>query len=85
MEGYKVFDVNAHDLRYTFATTLYDAGVDVKTAQHLLGHKDLMTIMKIYIKMSEEKSDPILTSLLTILKVLNHVGVSFVRQMSKWS
>lgn len=44
-----------------------------------------MTIMKIYIKMSEEKSDPILTSLLTILKVLNHVGVSFVRQMSKWS
>ena len=85
MEGYKVFDVNAHDLRYTFATILYDAGGDAKTAKYLLGHKDLMTTMKIYTKMSEEKSDPILTSLLTILKVLNHAGVSFVRQMYKWS
>ena len=60
-------------------------GGDAKTAKYLLGHKDLMTTMKIYTKMSEEKSDPILTSLLTILKVLNHAGVSFVRQMYKWS
>ena len=65
-EGYKVFDVNAHDLRYTFATTLYDAGVDVKTAQYLLGHKDLMTTMKIYTKLSEEKKR------FSIDKLINH-------------
>lgn len=44
-----------HDLRYTFATILYDAGVDVKTAAYLLGHADITVTMKIYTKLSEEK------------------------------
>jgi integrase len=55
-ENYKPMNrFTAHDLRYTFATMLYDAGVDVKTAQILLGHKDLSTTMKIYTQLSERK------------------------------
>ena len=38
----------AHQLRHTYATMLYDAGVDVKTAQKLLGHADLQVTMRIY-------------------------------------
>lgn len=47
--------VRTHDCRYTYATGLYDAGVDVKTAQYLLGHKDIKTTMQIYTQLSEER------------------------------
>jgi integrase len=45
----------AHDLRYTYATILYDAGVDVKTAAVLLGHSDITVTMKIYTQLSVRK------------------------------
>jgi len=35
---------------------LYDAGVDVKRAQELMGHDDLSVTMKIYTHLSEERS-----------------------------
>jgi len=55
-DDYKLMNrFTAHDLRYTYATILYDAGVDVKTAQLLLGHKDLSTTMKIYTQLSDRK------------------------------
>lgn len=38
----------AHQLRHTFATSLYLAGIDVKTAQDQLGHADVETTMDIY-------------------------------------
>lgn len=44
-----------HDLRDTFATMCYDAGVDVKTTQKWMGHADAATTMKIYTKLSEER------------------------------
>jgi len=44
-----------HDLRHTYATILYEAGVDVLTAQYLLGHASPETTMKIYTHLSEEK------------------------------
>ncbi len=45
----------AHQLRHTYATMLYDAGVDVLTAQKLLGHADLQVTMKVYTHLSEER------------------------------
>lgn len=42
-----------HDLRHTYATILYEAGVDVLTAQYLLGHASPETTMKIYTHLSE--------------------------------
>lgn len=50
------FDYTMYDLRITFCTTLYDAGVDIKTAQKLMGHKDATTTMRIYTKLSEERA-----------------------------
>lgn len=38
----------AHQLRHTFATILYKAGVDVLTAKEQLGHADINTTLKIY-------------------------------------
>lgn len=49
------FDISPHYFRHNFATLLYDADVDLKTAMKLLGHKDEKTINKIYIHLSEEK------------------------------
>ena len=49
------FSCTAHDLRYTYATVLYDADVDVKTAQYLMGHKDFSVTMRIYTQLSEQK------------------------------
>ena len=45
----------AHQLRHTYATMLYDAGVDLKTAQGKLGHVDVKTTMGIYTHIAETK------------------------------
>lgn len=42
-----------HDLRHTYATVLYEAGVDVLTAQYLLGHASASTTMEIYTHLSD--------------------------------
>ena len=49
--------IRCHDLRHTFATMLYDAGVDIKTAQRWLGHSDPAITMKIYTHLSQTKHD----------------------------
>lgn len=49
----KVFKIRSHDLRHTYASMLYDAGVDVKTAQKLLGHATPEITMRIYTHLSE--------------------------------
>ena len=38
----------AHNLRHGTATLLYEAGVDVYTAQHILGHANVATTLEIY-------------------------------------
>ena len=45
----------AHQLRHTYATMLYDAGVDILTAQRLLGHADAQTTMRVYTHLSQRK------------------------------
>lgn len=56
-DGYKVVKIDAHDLRYTYASFLYDNDVDVKTAQYLMGHSSLDMTLKIYTKLSEHKKE----------------------------
>lgn len=41
-------DFTPHLFRHTYASNLYKAGVDVKTAQYLLGHSDIKTTLDIY-------------------------------------
>ncbi|MCI1966898.1 MAG: tyrosine-type recombinase/integrase [Oscillospiraceae bacterium] len=40
-------------LRHTYATSLYRAGVDLKTAQYLLGHSDIRMTAEIYTHIAE--------------------------------
>jgi integrase len=40
--------LTAHYFRHNYATLLYDAGVDVLTAQKYLGHADPVTTLRIY-------------------------------------
>ena len=45
----------AHQLRHTYATMLYDAGVDLKKAQEKLGHNDVETTMGIYTHIAQQR------------------------------
>lgn len=51
----KVSQIRPHDLRHTYASILYDAGVDVLTAQRCLGHASPEITMKIYTHLSAQK------------------------------
>jgi len=46
-----------HCLRHTYCTILYEAGVDVVTAQRLMGHSDIKTTLGIYTHLSKEKAE----------------------------
>ena len=54
-KGRKLFSFTAHDLRHTFATALYDAGVPVKAAQYFLGHADIRITLDLYTHLSKER------------------------------
>ena len=53
----KTFSIKAHDLRFTFATALYDAGTDVKSAMYYLGHSDIRMTMNLYTQLSREREN----------------------------
>ena len=46
--------IHAHMLRHTYATTLYRAGVDLRTAQQLMGHASIQMTAKIYTHLQAE-------------------------------
>lgn len=51
----KEFKFRLHDLRHTYATALYDAGVPVKAAQYFLGHADIRMTLDLYTHLSRER------------------------------
>lgn len=55
--------VRTHDLRHTFVTMLYDAGVDVKTTQKYVGHASPSITMQIYTHLSAEQEKSSLDSI----------------------
>ncbi len=50
-----LFTFTPHTLRHTYATILFNAGVDVLTAAKFLGHKNPETTIKIYTHLQKEK------------------------------
>ena len=56
-------DCTPHQLRHSYATILFDAGIDVKTAQRWLGHADIKTTLEIYTHLSESRMDKSIESI----------------------
>ena len=52
---WKDIHIRCHDLRVTFCTMCYDAGIPIKTLQAWMGHADATMIIKIYAKLTAEK------------------------------
>ena len=55
--GMLTFSIRSHDLRHTFATALFDAGVSVKAAQYYLGHSDMRMTLDLYTHLSTEREN----------------------------
>lgn len=55
--------IRPHDLRHSYCTMLYDAGVDLKTAMKWMGHADQTMTMKVYTHLSEEREQAATTAL----------------------
>lgn len=51
----KNISIDRHTIRHEYASILYEAGIDVKEAQQLLGHAQISTTMDIYTHISESK------------------------------
>lgn len=49
-------DITQHMIRHTYCTMLYDAGIDVKTASYLMGHKDIHTTLAIYTHLEKQRA-----------------------------
>ena len=47
-------DFDRHQIRHTYATILYEHGIDPKTAQLILGHANFATTMDVYTHLSQD-------------------------------
>lgn len=54
-DGYKI-DFTPHILRHTYATNLYYAGVDTKSAQYFLGHSSLEMTLNVYTHLDKDNA-----------------------------
>lgn len=48
-------DITPHQLRHAYATRLYELGIDVKSAQDLLGHANQSTTQDVYTHITKQK------------------------------
>lgn len=53
----KTIKFTYHQLRHTYASFLHKAGIPLKEAQYLTGHKDIKTLMDIYTHLDEEDNE----------------------------
>ena len=51
----KPIRIRTHDLRHSFCTMLYDAGIDIKSAMLWMGHANETMTMRIYTHLSNQK------------------------------
>lgn len=50
-------NITAHQLRHGFATMMYEAGIDLKDAQELMGHADISLTRQIYTHIRDERKE----------------------------
>jgi integrase len=61
--GHVIQEFTPHQLRHTYCSMLYDAGVDVLTAKELMGHEDVQTTLGIYTHLSKARKAKSIESL----------------------
>lgn len=54
-KSWKPVSIRPHDLRHSYCTMLYDAGVDLKTAMLWMGHADQTMTLRIYTHLTETR------------------------------
>ena len=69
-----------HDFRHTYCVMLFDAGVDMKTAQKWMGHADATMIMRIYDHLSKIRTDRSTDAMMQLVEKL----VENDERVSKW-
>lgn len=52
---YGEVNIRCHDFRHTYCTMLYEAGIDLKTAQRWMGHADEKMILHIYAHLTDRQ------------------------------
>lgn len=62
--------ITPHQLRHAFATILFDAGIDVKDAQDILGHASIQVTRDIYTHIRQQRREATAEKLNTYLTVL---------------
>jgi len=53
-DAWREFSIRTHDLRHSYCTMLYEADIDLKSAQKWMGHADEKMILKIYAHLTEK-------------------------------
>lgn len=66
-----------HQLRHAYATILFDAGIDVKTAQRWLGHSDIKTTLDIYTHLSNSRLEK------SVEAISSFIGSRFSKSATK--
>lgn len=65
-----------HELRHTFCTMMFEAGVDATTTQEQMGHADIQTTLSIYTHLSAKHKVNQINKLDSYIKSESHMGVS---------
>lgn len=68
-----------HELRHTFCTIMYEAGIDALTAKEQMGHSDIKTTLSIYTHLSQQHKENEVNKMDAFLQkgsqgVVNNVG-----------
>jgi len=71
---WKEFKIQTHDFRHSYCTMLYEAGIDLKSAQKWMGHADEKMILKIYAHLTAKQENIAADKLRKyVLKVQNRI------------
>lgn len=55
LPSYREVNIRCHDFRHTFCTMLYEADIDLKTAQRWMGHADEKMILHVYAHLTDKQ------------------------------